>query len=522
MALQIHELPTSASVPSNAYMILKREVSGSQLDYKVDINFLFSPYVNRNTEIGTGIGQLVELIDVNGNPGFPAVDGSQLTNLFPERASDVEFGVTQLSDSTTSTSNAATGETAATPLAVRNMGLTKLSTTGGDVSGHIIFNNNIGVQIRRSNNVPTLLFTLDGTDDLLIGSAQVNDIGVTCGGTFAIKDDLAANVLVVNTANGDITATGSMSFVTGKGTTFNGYPMYYRSGTGAVQLGNASLLHADVQVQNSFRVRDLSDNVIFELNTAGQTLIGFEADKIGVSSINGDNYAHVQAALEGIDAKITIPPASSVTVTPTGGISSTDVQAALAELDAEKISTIPNASGITFTPTGGLSSTDVQAALAELDAEKVSSIPNASGIVFTPTGDIVATNVQAAIAELDTEKLSTTGTAANSNQLGGVAASSYLVKDGFGDVDLGTGDINNAGIIRSGASQEFRAGQWGGKGQIFTNVGGLDIGSDGNGQNVNIWARDSGGISRVVLQVQENGDIVCYGNMTFNNGTITP
>ena len=70
------------------------------------------------------------------------------------------------------------------------------------------------------------------------------------------------------------------------------------------------------------------------------------------------------------------------------------------------------ASQILFTPTGTVSATDVQAAVAELDSETQtalsgkapSSAQTATGTSFTPAGNITATDVQAAIAELDAEK----------------------------------------------------------------------------------------------------------------------
>jgi len=67
-------------------------------------------------------------------------------------------------------------------------------------------------------------------------------------------------------------------------------------------------------------------------------------------------------------------------------------------------SSAATAIGTSFSPAGGVSATNVQAAIAELDSEKVSvgSI-TAAGTSFTPAGTISATNVQAAIAELDNE-----------------------------------------------------------------------------------------------------------------------
>lgn len=100
--------------------------------------------------------------------------------------------------------------------------------------------------------------------------------------------------------------------------------------------------------------------------------------------------------------------ASGVTNTPAGGIASTDVQAALNELDSEKsnVGHGHTASGIANTPAGNIASTDVQGALNELDSEKAATVHThaASGVTNTPAGNIAATDVQAALNELDTEK----------------------------------------------------------------------------------------------------------------------
>lgn len=100
--------------------------------------------------------------------------------------------------------------------------------------------------------------------------------------------------------------------------------------------------------------------------------------------------------------------ASEVVVTPVGNISSTDVQAALQELDAEKLgagSTF-SATSVTNTPAGNIAATDVQAALNELDTEKaaVGHTHSAASISNAPAGNIAATTVQAALNELDSEK----------------------------------------------------------------------------------------------------------------------
>jgi len=63
-----------------------------------------------------------------------------------------------------------------------------------------------------------------------------------------------------------------------------------------------------------------------------------------------------------------------------------------------------NAASTPFTPAGNIAATNVQAALQEVDAEKVPyGYLSATNTPFTPYGNIAATNVQAAIQELDTE-----------------------------------------------------------------------------------------------------------------------
>lgn len=95
-------------------------------------------------------------------------------------------------------------------------------------------------------------------------------------------------------------------------------------------------------------------------------------------------------------ADITAIQASAVSFTPAGGISATNSQSAITELDSEAlhkagIETITGvktfsaqpsgiaASSIVNTPSGGIASTDVQAAINELDTDKV-----AANVAITP------------------------------------------------------------------------------------------------------------------------------------------
>lgn len=180
-----------------------------------------------------------------------------------------------------------------------------------------------------------------------------------------------------------------------------------------------------------------------ELDTEKETPAGAQAK---ADVVNTALNNHISDSTDAHDA-------SAISVVATGNISSTDVQSALAELDSEKetpagaqakadtVNTALNAhlsdsvdahdaSAISVSPSGTISATDVQAALVELDSEKetpagaqakadavntaltnhmndATDAHDASAISVVPTGAISSTTVQAALAELDTEKATT-------------------------------------------------------------------------------------------------------------------
>jgi hypothetical protein len=118
--------------------------------------------------------------------------------------------------------------------------------------------------------------------------------------------------------------------------------------------------------------------------------------------------------------------ATDTTFTPTGTLSSTTVQAAIAELESDVVAgsgladhiadtaDAHDASAISVTPTGTLAADDVQEALVEILGDVETHVADAAGahaasaISFTPVGTIAATDVQAAIAEVASEAASTT------------------------------------------------------------------------------------------------------------------
>jgi hypothetical protein len=155
--------------------------------------------------------------------------------------------------------------------------------------------------------------------------------------------------------------------------------------------------------------------------------------------------------------------AATVTFAPAGNVAATNVQAAVVELDNEKVAkagdtmtghlslpTSPAAANAVrkdyvdtgdtaakaYTPSGNIAANTVQAAIAELDTEKVAkagdtmtghlSLPttpaaanatrkdyvdagDTAAKAYTPSGNIAANTVQAAIAELDAEKVAKAG-----------------------------------------------------------------------------------------------------------------
>lgn len=230
--------------------------------------------------------------------------------------------------------------------------------------------------------------------------------------------------------------------------------------------GNVLLVGAKYfnSTENKMYVRNSSN--AWQLDTADSSTVTYDGGTVQdvLDAVTGPNGA------------------ASVGYTPAGGLSSINVQTALVELDSEKqptlvsgtnIKTINNlsilgsgnidiasgaaiAASVTFTPTGNISTTNVQLALAELDTEKQPTLVSgtniktingtsllgsgdisvsggastANAVSFTPVGNISSTSVQAAIAELDSEKQITLVSGTNIKTIN---SSSLL---GTGDVAL--------------------------------------------------------------------------------------
>ena len=130
--------------------------------------------------------------------------------------------------------------------------------------------------------------------------------------------------------------------------------------------------------------------------TVALGLIGTNTGNISTNT--GNISANSSAIASHLSDPTAAHEASAVSVVPTGNVSSTDGQAAIAELDtfiSANSSAISNhladatdahdASAVSVAPTGGLSATDVQAALVELDNEKVTKTAD-TGSAVMPSG----------------------------------------------------------------------------------------------------------------------------------------
>lgn len=145
-----------------------------------------------------------------------------------------------------------------------------------------------------------------------------------------------------------------------------------------------------------------------------------------------------------------VAPASAVVFTPAGDVAATNVQAAIAELAAEKGTAAAltahtgaaagahAASAIANTPAGTIAATTVQDALNELDTEKATAAAltahtgaaagahAATAISYAGSTNLSATTVEAALDELDTEKAAASDLTAHTGAAAGAHAGTAI------------------------------------------------------------------------------------------------
>lgn len=390
--------------------------------------------------------------------------------------------------------------------AIQQVADAALTGGGGDIDGPINFGNNLGITTRNAAdtaNIPTIY--MDNTDSIILGAVganPVNDIVVRKAGKLSLRDNTDTEIFSWNadgsstgmkSADVSFTPTGTIS-ATSVEAAINELDSKKLSNVGDVVLdNNVSFASKQIDTTQINLVKlGVDDEVLIgqsncnavNVQTSGEFTI---KDSAGVEIFKVDQTGVVS----GVDA-------AEVTFTPYGTISSSNVNGALQELSDEKI----GASGGTLTgsltlanniPLVGTYTNTANINLFNLDAsnnfnlgqlgysgqmiahvgtgsfevhnelgQKIFGVANSgfSGVnsrdlPHTPSGNIVATNVEDAIEELDTEKLSTTGVAADSSKLGGIAAASYAqLTDLYthpthagDDINIDTGPLSGATVI---------------------------------------------------------------------------
>ena len=193
-----------------------------------------------------------------------------------------------------------------------------------------------------------------------------------------------------------------------------------------------------------------------KLASAAQATLKGRAAGAGTGAPTDLTAAQARTLLNVEDGAAADQSAAEVPFSPTGGLSATNVQAALAELDTEKAAAGHTHSDATTSVAGFMSAADktkLNGVESGATADQV-----ASEVPFTPTGGVAASNVQAAIAELDTDKAAAAHTHVTADVTGldaalaGKAASthSHAISDVTGlqtalDAKL-SGPVSNANL----------------------------------------------------------------------------
>lgn len=206
----------------------------------------------------------------------------------------------------------------------------------------------------------------------------------------------------------------------------------------------------------------------------GQDATGVAFDSSGIASLSATTVqaaiAEVVADYIAADAVVAATvtahtgdssaahAASAISVTPTGGIAATDVQAALAELDSEKAGLGAN----TFTDTQTITSSDAGSSIGPtLLLDRVSASPATNDIIGgvvmrgRDAGGAVADYAQIQAEIEDTTNASEDGRIALATIRAGSLAKRFLVGSGLyanGQTDPGAGGINVTAVKIAGVN----------------------------------------------------------------------
>jgi hypothetical protein len=209
------------------------------------------------------------------------------------------------------------------------------------------------------------------------------------------------------------------------------------------------------------------------------------------------------------------PRASEMEFTPAGGISAVTVQAAIAEVDAEKIGITRVSNSVVGRATNSAgSAADIQATatgqVLRLNGSTLAFMrPLASDVTNSPSGGIAATDVQAAINELDTEKLSRSG---------GLMTGPITISDPefiTQTVDNSYVRIKGATTNDRGASFIFCGKDFGAPGWAVVDFGGF-VG--GLGSRFSVRNADGAGNFNEKFSVNQDGVVASNGVNVIDSG----
>ena len=367
--------------------------------------------------------------------------------------------------------------------AIQQVADAALTSGGGTFDGPIAFANNVGVSTRNSSNtVNYSTIFMDNNDNIVIGqqdnsgSNYPNDVVVKKSGKVSFTNQAGVELFAFNN-------NGSSSGIRGQDVSFAS------TGTISAATVSAAINELDNEKQNSsgsvIRSNNTSfagrllDNTIIDLvkiNPADEVQIGESGAPSIVARTTGDFVIKNSGGSElfkvtqaGVVSGIT---STSLSYTPYGTTSATNVAAALNELADDKLDKAggyvsgdvilsnavalqalkSNATPVDLlkltgsdlsmgTTTSRLSAVDIfiddsfniknstGATVFSVQWDGTIGGISAGGISFNPSGNLSSNTVQQALVELDTEKLGTSATATNSLSLGGVSSSSFARED---------------------------------------------------------------------------------------------
>lgn len=199
MSKRLQDLPPSATVPAGSYMLLKYDVDGDPIDFSVSTDLLFSDFVVRSEEVGTGIGDLFTLVnDGLGNPALPTLSGKNLFDLNIPTGNASTLGLIKISDSLVSAEDVDAG-VAASPKSVRDVNELNVKLAGDELTGELTFQNDKGILGKDLGGTAVTITKMNGSDELEVGDAVGTEgINVRSAGDIKFYDTAGAVIFQIN------------------------------------------------------------------------------------------------------------------------------------------------------------------------------------------------------------------------------------------------------------------------------------------------------------------------------------